>query len=381
MNKLGILSTVVWVVLCIAFTNGAEASRKMRVIATTDGEVDDRCSMIRFLMYANEWDIKGLIFSSSKHHWKGEGKDPGRKWHGIRWIQEQIGDYAKVYPNLKKHDPDYPSPDYLKKQVFVGNIKLVGDMRKAMPGSDRIVEVLLDPDPSPVWLQAWDGPNTISRALKTIEEKYRDRVAKVSRNARLYLIGEQDTTYWDYVHPKWPDVLALHSSAFGAIAHKWQDNIRPELHKYFYLNWINRNILQGHCPLRSRCDAHSKRAFRSGGDSPSFMHVMPVGLRSDEHPTYGGWGGRFELQGRKGIPQWMSAEDDGDKLTYKWWQCKEPGSYPGLVKIRKAEKHQASFVVPDNVKKGLTVHIICEVIVNGTPPLTRYRPVIVTFTR
>ena len=52
-----------------------------------------------------------------------------------------------------------------------------------MPGSDRIVEVLLDPDPSPVWLQAWDGPNTISRALKTIEEKYRDRVAKVPRKA------------------------------------------------------------------------------------------------------------------------------------------------------------------------------------------------------
>jgi len=48
----------------------AEGSSRPRVIATTDGEIDDRDSMIRFLMYANEWDVEGIIYSSSTRHLK-----------------------------------------------------------------------------------------------------------------------------------------------------------------------------------------------------------------------------------------------------------------------------------------------------------------------
>jgi len=35
----------------------ADQPAKPRVIAMTDGEVDDRCSMIRFLLYSNDMDI------------------------------------------------------------------------------------------------------------------------------------------------------------------------------------------------------------------------------------------------------------------------------------------------------------------------------------
>jgi hypothetical protein len=43
------------------------AVEKPRVIATSDGEIDDECSMVRFLLYANEWDIEGIITSSSQY--------------------------------------------------------------------------------------------------------------------------------------------------------------------------------------------------------------------------------------------------------------------------------------------------------------------------
>jgi hypothetical protein len=69
-------------------------------------------------------------------------------------------------------------------------------------------------------------------------------------------------------------------------------------------------------------------------------------------------------------------DSDGDKLTYRWWQYKEPGSYQGFIKIKNADKQQASFIVPNNVKQGQTVHIICEVTDNGDPPLTRYQRII-----
>mgnify|MGYP003633623121 FL=1 len=42
------------------------ASEKPRVIVTSDGEIDDECSMVRFLLYANEFDIEGIITSSSQ---------------------------------------------------------------------------------------------------------------------------------------------------------------------------------------------------------------------------------------------------------------------------------------------------------------------------
>ena len=42
-------------------TTTAPAGTRPRIIATTDGEIDDRCSMVRFLLYANEWDVEGII--------------------------------------------------------------------------------------------------------------------------------------------------------------------------------------------------------------------------------------------------------------------------------------------------------------------------------
>lgn len=54
----------------------AEETNRPRVIVTTDGEIDDECSLVRFLLYANEWDIEGIITSSSQYHWHGH------KWAG-----------------------------------------------------------------------------------------------------------------------------------------------------------------------------------------------------------------------------------------------------------------------------------------------------------
>src|SRR5688500_11148612 len=45
-----------------------------RTIITTDGEVDDQDSFIRMLLYANEFQILGLIYSSSQWHYTGDGK-------------------------------------------------------------------------------------------------------------------------------------------------------------------------------------------------------------------------------------------------------------------------------------------------------------------
>ena len=191
---------------CLAGTN-----EKQRVIVTSDGEIDDECSIVRFLLYANEWDIEGIITSSSQYHWQGH------KWAGDDWINPYLDAYEKVYDNLKQHDRDYPTPQYLRDRTVLGNVKAEGEMDEVTEGSELIVNVLLDEtDPRPVWIQAWGGTNTIARALKTIEEKYPEKMEYVANKIRLFLIWEQDNTYQSYIRKNWGkyNILTIISDQF-----------------------------------------------------------------------------------------------------------------------------------------------------------------------
>ena len=122
-------------------------SKKPRTIVTTDGELDDVDSFIRMLLYANEYNVEGLIISSSQWHYKGDGKGTKftsememtknlygerteLRWPGEQWIYDLVDAYAKVYPNLKKHAADYPSGEHLKSLIRIGNIDFEGEMDK-----------------------------------------------------------------------------------------------------------------------------------------------------------------------------------------------------------------------------------------------------------
>ena len=285
------------ILLCVisntdhAFAQNTRVSEKPRVIVTSDGEIDDECSLVRFLLYANEWDIEGIITSSSQYHWHGH------KWAGDDWAQPYLDAYAKVYPNLVKHDSRYPTAEYLQARTLLGNVEAEGEMDAITPGSQHIVKVLLDEsDDRPVWLQAWGGPNTIARALKTIEEKHPEKMAYVAKKIRFFFIWEQDSTYQAYIRPHWGtyEIPTIISDQFEAIAYRW-DQVQPEdMQKYFVGAWMKENILEDHGPLCSLYKAHENGDFRSEGDSPAFLHTIVTGLRNLESPDWGGWGGRYE---------------------------------------------------------------------------------------
>ncbi len=410
-----------------------------RIIATTDGEIDDRCSMVRVLLYANEWDIEGIIYCSSKFHWHGH------KWAGVKWIEEDIDRYATFYDTLKTHAPGFPTPAELREKTLIGNVSNVGEMDRDTPGSDRIAEVLLDPKPGPVYLQAWGGTNTIARALWKIQHEHPDQMARVSRKAVIFIILDQDKTFRQYIQPNWPIIQVLGSfRQFATIAYSWEKLIPRELHRHFDAAWMARHILKGHGPLCARYEAHPKKGFRSEGDSPAFMHQIDVGLRSLEHPGYGGWGGRFVKEkgtknvwrgarddGDLGKPIWRwaeafqndwaaradwcvkpvaganhppvakvagpldrtvepgetvtlsaegSSDPDGDALAFRWWRYDDVDTATAKLDIANAAAEKgARFVVPD--EPGKTLHIILEVTDRGAPPLTRYQRLILTIGR
>lgn len=272
------------------FLKAQETTYNTRVIVTTDGEIDDECSLVRFLLYANEWDIEGIITSSSQYHWRGH------KWAGDDWIDPSLNAYEKVYPNLIKHDKNYPTIAYLKAHTFLGNVETEGEMDAITAGSEHIVKVLLDKsDHRPIWIQAWGGTNTIARALKTIEEDFPKEMDYVAKKIRFFFIWEQDKTYQDYIRKKWGkyNILTIISDQFEAIAYRWKKVQPKEMQPYFESDWMKKNILENHGPLCASYKAHKNGNFRSEGDSPAFMHTINTGLRNLESPNFGGWGGRY----------------------------------------------------------------------------------------
>jgi hypothetical protein len=96
MKRLPSITLLVGACFLVLHSTLASGADRPRIIATTDGEIDDRCSMVRFLLYGDQWDIEAIVYSSSKFHWKGH------KWAGEDWIERDIDLYATFYDNLKQ---------------------------------------------------------------------------------------------------------------------------------------------------------------------------------------------------------------------------------------------------------------------------------------
>ncbi len=89
------------------------ADPKPRVVVLTDitNEPDDAMSLVRFLCYADLFDIEGLIATTSC--WKRDRPNLGA-------VLELLDAYEAVYPNLCLHSPDYPSAEALRAVALAG---------------------------------------------------------------------------------------------------------------------------------------------------------------------------------------------------------------------------------------------------------------------
>ncbi|MEP7319667.1 MAG: DUF1593 domain-containing protein, partial [Panacibacter sp.] len=142
----------------------AQTSKKPRVLVLSDIEADpdDTQSLIRFLLYSNQWDVEGLIATTSIHQQARVAPES---------ILKVLEAYKKVQPNLLKHEKGYPTYDELKpkvkKSLAVYGMQGVG-AGKDSEGSDWIIKVLEKNDDRPLWVSVWGGPNTLAQALYKI---------------------------------------------------------------------------------------------------------------------------------------------------------------------------------------------------------------------
>ncbi len=421
----------------VPIKSSSDEYEKVRVIAMTDGEGDDRSSMVRFLLYANEMDIEAIIQTNSYYQIYGHSKNTGDTW-----LEKHIDAYESVLGNLLVHDSGYPSADYLREAMYIGDEDpnhVKRDKASSLPpfdntdGSDRIIEVLLDEDPRPVWVQAWGGTNTLAQALYELKYSgnYSDAMyEKAIGKLRIHAISFQDDS-GEYIEDHFPDALLIKSYAF---AESWgyNNDQGPLLGK----GWVSENIAD-HGFL---ADRYIKQSILEG-DTPSFLNAIANGLGGDVNPLYGGWGGQFYLEKAsiyrdleidgdraftinkyveaaqndfaarldwsntndyakanhepvavidnvlnievtKGESLTISAKDsydnDGDSLEFKWQQNKEASTYKKAVVLSGSNTDSLSVDIPTNISSGATIHFILEVKDDGVPAMVSYLRIILT---
>lgn len=347
--------------LFLSLSSFSQEKAKPRIIITADPELDDNNSLIRFLLYSSDVTIEGLVYTSSQFHWKGDGKGtlwqvPNREYNRFgqnlcpceswrwakdeRFIHDAVDAYAKVYPNLRIHNPEYPAPDLLKSKIRYGNIEFDGDISKETPGSDLIRDVIMDDKPGQLFITAWGGHSSIARALKSIQEKYGNTTQweavkkKVSRKVVLLPSGDQDNMYELYIRPNWPDIEYRQFSSGPNYSYGAQLRASREDSVYLTPAWMTENVtsrgplgsiyrvwgdgkqmvkgdkmdyfgMDGYTDAQLRqmgyivwMPVQPKGSWLGEGDNHTVMNMLGNGLRAWENGFYGGWGGRSEKQAR-----------------------------------------------------------------------------------
>lgn len=276
------------------------AAEKPRVIVLTDisNEPDDEESMVRFLVYANEYDVEGLIATTSA--WL---RDTTR----LDLIQRQINAYGLVRNNLLKHAPGYPTVDHLLAVAKTGQTGFgMNDVGfgKSTVGSNHIISIIDRPDDRPVWICCWGGANTLAQALWDVKyTRTAHELAQFVAKIRVYAISDQDDagrwlriTFPDLyyiVSPSNVEWTEYYKATWSGIS--GDRNYKNGPGHYFELvdnPWLTENVIQNHGPLGA---LYPPLAYIMEGDTPSFLNLIDNGLGSAISPTYGGWGGRYEL--------------------------------------------------------------------------------------
>ena len=278
-----------------------EPSAKQRIFVLTDitNEPDDQESLVRFLVYANEYDIEGIVATTSTHLRDKVRKDK---------IELLLHDYGKVKHNLDKHASGFPTSEFLV-SVTAQHLPLYSmdgvGKGKDSPGSDLLIAAVDKADDRPLWVSVWGGANCLAQALWKVRDTRNEKdVKKFVSKIKVYAISDQDFS-GRWIRNTFPDLFYIVDPSSGdswleyyravwtgISGDKWYKN--GPLFRYDLVDnpWLAKNIRENHGPLGAH---YLPFDYIMEGDTPSFLGLIDNGLGWYKSPAYGGWGGRYEL--------------------------------------------------------------------------------------
>jgi len=416
-------------------------SERLRIIIETDagGDPDDEQSLVRFLLYANEWDVEGIIANRPEAR---EGENLNTERTGIGIVRRQVEAYGACHANLVQHDPRYPTRDELMSRTVPGDASTDAGARLIIAAVDR-------DDPRPVWFCNWgtdDGaaPSCLRRALDEIlAERGSEGYAKFKNRLRLSSADKFGKHTFD-IAPAFPI---------------WVDTFRPEVdrrrwyHRFSAITAtaggfdIERDVRHDHGPLGALYPTNTTHPQKEG-DTGTFLYLVPTGMNDPLQPGWGSWAGRYGIQDDAGgrpyywanvadtwqgtthrentLARWAadlqndfrarldwcakprgaanhpplvrltgesrlrvkpgdrvtldangSTDPDGDALNFAWIPYPEATNFSPANKLHGADTAKFELTVP-NVDQTQDAHWIVAVTDHGAPPLTRYARVILT---
>ncbi len=283
--------------------------QKPRLIVTTDigQDPDDEQSMVRLLHYANEFEIEGIIANADINY---EKELPVLKDF---IIHEMIDAYAKIESNMQLHDPEYPTSTQLhsivKRGCYGNGVRVpfseyIGE-GKDTEGSDWIIHVVDRKDNRPVDIAVWGGACDLAQALwKVKTTRSQQDTDEFIKKLRVYFIGKQDSSN-DWIISNFSKMWLILALDRGG--DNWESGYRGVFWGGDMSNtakeWLHKNIID----LNPLAQMYPDKAFTGGenknpnmamkeGDSPSMLYFICNGLNTPEHPSWGGWGGRYVLE-------------------------------------------------------------------------------------
>jgi Protein of unknown function (DUF1593) len=355
----------------------SQMTERPRLIVLTDissltagiAEPDDGQSLIRLMLYANEFDIEGLIATSNLRH--GPRTRPDLIWR-------VVDAYGRVQTNLRMHDPRYPAAGVLRDRIKAGQPvagpqvpieESIGE-GKDTEASEWIIRAVDRPDHRPVWVVIWGGSADLAQALDKVRRtRTPEEFSRFLSRLRVHSIADQDST-GTWIKQQFPGLHLITQQRAYRGMYRGGDTAQVSP------GWVEAQI-HGHGPLGDLYpnydggDIWSSKLGRvrgiKEGDTPSFLSLVPNGLSDPERSWLGSWGGRFGGVGNRmsDVPDRdLDNRNDPDprmSSVYRWrsafqadfqarldWCVKPPAgaNHPPVARIEGGRERQA---IPDEV--------------------------------
>jgi len=252
--------------------DGAAIEPRHRVLVSTDiggTDPDDFQSLVHLLVYADRFDIEGLVSSPY---------GPGRKEH----ILQVIDLYERDYDHLRTSSSGYPTPKALRAVTKQGAIEGAGSegFGSRTEGSNWIVRCARRNDPRPLWVLVWGGIDDLAQALHDAP----DILPKI----RVYFIGGPNKKWsvdaYQYIVMHHPRLWIIEANATyrgwfvgGNQTGQWGNKAFVATH------------VAGHGALGDFFATQLGGTLKMG-DSPSVGYLLHG---TPEDPSQPSWGGRF----------------------------------------------------------------------------------------
>jgi hypothetical protein len=277
----------------------AEERPRLCILTDIGGDPDDQQSLVRLMVYANEFQIEAIIASAAGT--RGELKESVVRPDLIREI---ISAYGEVLPSLQRHARGWPTEEHLMSIVKSGNPK----RERAHIGAEHDTEgsrflvdrIDLGTSGRPLNIAIWGGQTDLAQALWRVKhDRGIEGLARFVQKFRVYDIADQDGIA-DWLRVEFPGMFyILNKSPAGR-------DKRDAVFRGMYLTgdesltsreWISEKVLRtgalGAMYPTKTFTAPNPYECMKEGDTPSWFFFLPLGGNVPDDPSKPGWGGQF----------------------------------------------------------------------------------------